>query len=93
MRNPLVDVPVVVTTGDPWTDVDLDSDESLDVCALFGQTLPIEPTGLTELHGSPEGYVAAFDAAATAAVSAGFLLDYDAEQLRREAAANQGLFG
>jgi len=93
VRNPLVDVPVVVTTGDPWTDVDLDSDESLDVCALFGQTLPIEPTGLTELHGSPEGYVAAFDAAATAAVSAGFLLDYDAEQLRREAAANQGLFG
>jgi hypothetical protein len=92
VRNPLVDVPVVVTTGDPWTDVDLDSEESLDVCALFGQTFPIEPTGLAELHGSPEGYVAAFDAAATAAVSAGFLLDYDAEQLRQEAAANQGLF-
>lgn len=93
VRNPLVDVPVVVTTGDPWNGVDLEASESLDVCALFGQTFPIEPTGLVELHGSPGDYVAAFDAAATAAVSAGFLLDHDAEQLRQEAAANQGLFG
>ena len=92
VRNPLVDVPVVVTTGDPWGDVSLSADEDIDVCVLFGQTIPIEADGLRELHGSAEEYLAAFDAAADVAVEAGFLLDYDADQLRAEAQANQGLF-
>jgi hypothetical protein len=92
VRNPLVDVPVVVTTGDPWPDFDPDSEDGFDVCALFGQTRAIERSGLIELHGSADEYVAAFDRAADAAVADGFLLDYDAEQLREEAEANRALF-
>ena len=90
VRNPLVDVPVVITTGDPWEEVALEG--GFDVCSLFGRTIPIEQAGLLDLHGSADGYLAAFDVAADAAVDAGFLLDYDAEQLRAEAQANTVLF-
>ena len=92
VRNPLVDVPVVVTTGDPWGDAALTIDGGFDVCVLFGQTIPIERAGLLELHGSADAYVDAFDAAAAAAVDAGFLLEADADQLREEAELNRSLF-
>jgi len=91
VRNPLVDVPVVITTGDPWGDATLG--EGFDICALFGQTIPIEQSGLIELHGSADNYVAAFEIAASAAEQDGFLLDFDADQLRGEAMANRALFG
>lgn len=91
VRNPLVDVPVVVTTGDPW---DAGSgDGGLDVCALFGRTIEIETAGLVELHGSADAYLTAFDAATDDAVAAGFLLETDAAQLREEARANTARFG
>ncbi|MEQ8842379.1 MAG: alpha/beta hydrolase domain-containing protein [Acidimicrobiales bacterium] len=92
VRNPLVDVPVVITTGEPWAATDLGGESGIDVCALFGQTIAIERAGLLDLHGSAEGYLAAFDESAAAAVAAGFLLDHDADQLREEARANTGLF-
>ncbi len=92
VRNPLVDVPVAVVTGDPWGDVSLDSAEDFDLCDLFGQTIPLERDGLVELHGSADEYVAAFGASAAAAVDAGFLLPADAEKLLEEAEANRALF-
>lgn len=92
VRNPLVDVPVVITTGDPWGEVDFSGEGDFDICALFGRTIPIEQSGLLELHGSADDYVATFDAAATTAVADGYLLDYDAEQLRAEAESNRTLF-
>ncbi|NIR39083.1 MAG: hypothetical protein GWN07_31985, partial [Actinobacteria bacterium] len=93
VRNPLVDVPVVVTTGDPPPGVASERGEGFDICALFGRTLPLDTTTLLELHGSADDYVAAFEASAAAAVDAGFLLAEDAEQLVAEAEANRALFG
>lgn len=92
VRNPLVDVPVVVTTGDPWGDAALADGGGIDICVLFGQTIPIERAGLLELHGSADAYVDAFDTAAAAAVDAGFLLEADADQLREEAEFNRSRF-
>jgi hypothetical protein len=90
VRNPLVDVPVVVTTGDPWTPIG--DAEDFDICDLFGQTIPIEPDGLIELHGSADGYMTAFASSLRGAVADGFLLDLDAEQLLEEAQINRALF-
>jgi Alpha/beta hydrolase domain len=92
VRNPLVDVPVAVVTGDPWGEVSLDSAEEFDLCDLFGQTIPLERDGLIELHGSADDYVAAFRASTAAAVDGGFLLPADAEKLLEEAEANRALF-
>jgi len=89
VRNPLVDVPVAVVSGDPPGEADL---ESLDTCALFGTTVPLTQAELVELHGSGDDYVAAFRASADEAVAAGFLLADDAEQLIAEAEANRSLF-
>ena len=90
VRNPLVDVPVAVLSGDPPYEVDLDS---LDTCALFGTTAPLDAATLIEIHGSADEYVAAFGAAADAAVEAGHLLPADAATLVDEAEANRALFG
>ncbi|MFT7610267.1 MAG: hypothetical protein ACI9MX_003351 [Candidatus Aldehydirespiratoraceae bacterium] len=91
VRNPLVDVPVVVTSGDPWSEPSEDL-EDFDICDLFGRTIPIELDGLIELHGSAEGYAAAFASSLRGAVADGFLLDLDAEQLLEEMQLNQALF-
>jgi len=86
VRNPLVDVPAFVPTGEPATPVTLDSStDDFDVCNLFGSTLGLSPEQLAELHGSAEEYLADFEDAAAAAVSGGFLLPADAEQLLEEA--------
>lgn len=92
VRNPLVDVPIAVYTGDPWTEVSADDPDSFDVCALFGQTFALAGSVLVDLHGDADSYVAAFGDAATAAVEAGFLLPADAEELRAEAETNRALF-
>lgn len=94
VRNPLVDVPVAVTSGDPAPGVAADrAGGDFDVCALFGQTIPIDADTLLALHGSADDYVAAFTASADAAVEAGFLLRPDADALIAEAEANRARFG
>lgn len=93
VRNPLVDVPVAVVSGDPAPGVAADrAGGSFDVCALFGQTIPLDRATLLALHGSADEYVAAFTASAETAVEAGFLLQADADQLIAEAEANRALF-
>ena len=92
VRNPLVDVPVAVVTGDPWGAAALTVEE-FDVCDLFGQTIALDQATLVGLHGSAAAYVEAFSESAEAAVAAGFLLPADAEQLVTEAEANRALFG
>jgi hypothetical protein len=94
VRNPLVDVPVVVATGDPPGGGSLaDFDDGGGICLLFGGTTPIDQPTLVELHGSADAYLEAFKASAAEAVDAGFLLEYDADQLVAEAEANASLFG
>jgi hypothetical protein len=95
VRNPLVDVPVVATIGDPpggATIKDL-TEASNGVCLLFGQTIPFDHVTLLALHGSADSYITAFKKSAADAVSAGYLLQPDADELIGEAEANRALFG
>jgi hypothetical protein len=94
VRNPLVDVPVVATIGDPpggATARDL-AQGTGGVCLLFGQTIPFDHATLISLHGSADGYVAAFRKSAADAVAHGYLLQPDADALVAEAEANRQLF-
>lgn len=95
VRNPLVDVPVAATTGDPPAGAsiaDLAGGNS-DICILFGRTIPFDRATLVEQYGTADGYVAAFEASADQAVAAGVLLRPDADALVTEAEANRALFG
>jgi hypothetical protein len=90
VRNPLVDVPVVATSGELPPGVTL---ENSGVCALFGQTIPFDQAKLVELYGNADNYIAKFRASADKEVAAGFLLRSDADELIAEAEANRALFG
>jgi hypothetical protein len=94
VRNPLVDVPVAATTGDPPGGGSIEdlADGDGSVCFLFGQTIPFDRATLIELHGSADAYLAAFRASAATAVADGYLLQGDADQLVAEAEANRSLF-
>jgi hypothetical protein len=94
VRNPLVDVPVAATIGDPPGGGSIDdlAEGEGSVCLLFGQTIAFDQATLRELHGSADGYVDAFRASAAAAVADGYLLQGDADQLIAEAEANRALF-
>ena len=74
IRTPLVDVPVDVLSGDPALDGPLQ-------CLLFGSTNPLPEGRLSELYADEAAYLAAFEEAADAAVSAGFVLPEDREAL------------
>jgi len=75
IRTPWVEAPTAVLSGDsPGGDGFL---------FLFGRTMPLEPETLARLYpGGPEEHVKRFDAATSAALRAGFLLDADAEEIR-----------
>lgn len=75
IRTPWVEAPSAVLSGDsPGGDGFL---------FLFGRTIPLEPHALAKLYpGGPEEHVKRFDAATTAALRAGFLLDADADEIR-----------
>jgi hypothetical protein len=94
VRNPLVDAPVAAVTGDPpngATIEDLANGDG-DICILFGSTVPLDQTTLVGRYGTADAYVAAFRASADAAVTAGFLLPSDADELIAEAEANRARF-
>jgi hypothetical protein len=75
IRTPWVDAPSAVLSGDPPG-----GDGFL---FLFGRTLPFEPEALAKLYpGGPEEHRKRFDAATSAALRAGFLLDADADEIR-----------
>jgi hypothetical protein len=90
VRNPLVDVPVVATSGELPPGVNL---VNSGVCALFGQTISFDQAKLVALYGDADNYVAKFRTSADKEVSAGFLLRSDADALIAEAEANRALFG
>ncbi len=92
VRNPLVDVPVAVYSGDPYDTVSTTT-EGFDICNLFGQTTDIDAATLATLYGSADAYVEAFTEATAVAVDGGYLLPADAEQLLEEAEENRSLFG
>lgn len=89
IRNPLTDVPVVATTGDPPEPA---TPEDFDVCGLFGSTQAFDTSTLMKLYPSPAEYLEDFAAATDEAVDAGFLLPADAEALMAESELNTALF-
>ncbi|HVJ95955.1 MAG TPA: alpha/beta hydrolase domain-containing protein [Acidimicrobiia bacterium] len=91
VRNPLVDVPVAATTGEPPAGKS-NEDVRDDICLLFGTTTTFDKATLLDRYGSADEYVKQFRASAAKAVAAGFLLQADADKLIAEAEANRKLF-
>jgi hypothetical protein len=91
VRNPLVDVPVAATTGEPPAGKS-NEDVRDDICLLFGTTTPFDKATLLDRYGSADEYVKQFRASTAKAVAAGFLLQADADELIAEAEANRKLF-
>jgi hypothetical protein len=78
VRTPQVDVPVATLSGEP-------GGSSSIICLLLGSTTPLDPGRLAQLYPSADAYLAAYAAAADAAVDAGFVLDDDRDALLADA--------
>ena len=81
IRTPEVDVPIATLSGEGQSGSIL--------CLLFGTTKPFDAATLAALYPDHSAYVSAFNAATDRAVSAGFILQPDAE-LMKAAAASYG---
>ncbi|HEX7409073.1 MAG TPA: alpha/beta hydrolase domain-containing protein [Candidatus Binatia bacterium] len=79
IRTPQVDVPIAALSGQGQTGSIL--------CVLFGTTKPFDATTLAALYPDHSAYVSAFNAATDRAVSAGFILQPDAELMKAAAAS------
>ena len=94
VRTPLVDVPVAAPTGEPRAvRPPSPAEGGVDICLLFGTTIPFDQATLVELYGTFDNYLQKFQASAADAVDAGFLMQGDADQLIAEAQLNAPLFG
>lgn len=80
IRLPQVDVPIATLSGEG-------QGGSL-FCLLFGSTAPFSAEKLAALYPDHETYVAAYHAAADAALEAGFLLPPDAALMKAAASAS-----
>jgi hypothetical protein len=78
VRTPAVDAPVSLLRGDTEPDAPV-------ICQLFGSTMPLEPEVLRDLYADRDAYLAAYEAAADAAIEAGFVLAEDREAILAEA--------
>ena len=72
IRTPVVDAPISIETGvaPPGRSV---------ICMLFGDSKPFDAATLAKLYPTHDDYVSAVTSSADAAVSAGFLLQADAD--------------
>ncbi len=68
VRTPAVDAPVNVLSGLPAENASI-------ICMLMGTTTPIPAATLAEMYDSPAAYDDAYEQAADAAITAGFVLD------------------
>jgi hypothetical protein len=78
IRLPQVEAPIVTLSGDaaPGSSI---------ICLLLGSTNPIDPGRLAERYSSVDDYLDAYEAAADAAIEAGFVLPEDREVLLADA--------
>jgi hypothetical protein len=74
IRTPLVDVPVVVLSGEPYPSSGL-------IGILFGATHPMAPERIKELYPSRDAYLDAYAKSADAVIAAGFVLPDDRDAL------------
>jgi alpha/beta hydrolase family protein len=78
VRTPVVDVPVELLRGDTEAGASY-------LCQLFGSTLPMPPELVRERYADRADYLAAYERAADAAITAGFVLAEDRDELLAEA--------
>jgi Alpha/beta hydrolase domain len=78
VRTPVVEAPVEVLSGIAAPDASL-------ICQLFGRTLPLPADVLAARWASRAVYLAAYEAATDAAISAGFVLAEDRDAVLGEA--------
>ena len=81
IRTPPVDVPVAVLSGDAV-------EGGSPFCFLFGSTTPLSAEVLDERYPSKLAYTDDYAAAAAETVTAGFLLEVDAEAMAAAADAD-----
>ena len=81
VRTPCVDAPVEVLTG-------LGAPGASHVCLLFGRTLPIPPAELRARYPSCAAYLAAYERALDAAITRGFVLADDRDEVLADARAS-----
>ena len=74
IRTPLVDVPVVALSGEPYPSSGL-------IGMLFGATHPMAPERIAELYSSRADYLDKYEKAADAVIAAGFVLPEDRDEL------------
>jgi hypothetical protein len=74
IRTPVVEAPVDVLSGMP-------SESSSIICMLMGSTTPLDADALSQLYGSRDEYLAAYEKATDELIDAGFALDDDRDQL------------
>jgi hypothetical protein len=74
VRTPAVDAPVEVLSG-------VSAPDASTICRLFGSTAVLPPARVAELWPDAESYRTAYAAAAEAAVTAGFVLPEDRDEL------------
>ena len=84
IRTPHVDVPTSVLSG-------LGNGGGDGLGFLTGTTTPFDAVQLAALYPSRADYLARFDAATDAAVTAGFVLAADADEIKAVAAENSPL--
>lgn len=85
IRSPAVDVPIETVSGDPQPGFTLT--QSTFVCALSGSRAAFSAAQLDRLYPTHAAYVSKVEASAAAAVTAGFLLPPDAQEIEQAAAA------
>jgi Alpha/beta hydrolase domain len=74
IRTPAVDVPIASLTGEAPADRSV-------LCSLFGASTPLQAQVLAARYPTHAGYVAEVEAAARAAVDAGFVADADVAEI------------
>jgi hypothetical protein len=79
VRAPQLDVPIVTHSGLAPSGVP-------GWCFLFGSTTPFDEDKLAKLYPNHSTYISKFNEATNDAVKAGFILNYDAQELKVKAA-------
>jgi hypothetical protein len=92
IRNPLTDVPVAIVSGEPPANALNDLVKTGSICALFGRTKQLDKAALLARYGSFDNYIRDFRASAAKEVTAGFLLQPEANSLIAEAESHRALF-
>ena len=78
VRTPVVDAPVEVLSGRPWPGASV-------ACRLFGSTTELTSDELVQRYRDRAGYLTAYERATDAAISSGFVLPEDREEVLADA--------